>query len=531
MKLLIRNGTLVDGTGAPGVGADLAVSGSRIEAMGAIDPAGFDRIIDARGKIVCPGFIDTHSHSDLQILLDPRVAPKIHQGITTEILGQDGIAMAPLPLKYIEAWRKNLAGLSGESDAIDWTYGTTAGYLELIEKRGLAPNAGYLVPHGNVRMEAMGLANKKASSRDLAAMRAVLTREMDAGALGLSTGLIYIPCAYADTHELIELCRVVARRDGVFVIHQRSEADKIIPSMEEVIRIGRESGVKVHFSHMKVCGKNNWDKLPVIFEMLDSAARNGVRISFDQYPYVAGSTMLSAILPPWAHDGGTDRLLERLASPAQRALIIQEIKAEGGDWDNFVSFAGVSGIFITSTKTDRNRSFIGKSLVEIAEITGKDPLEAALDLLLEEENAVGMVDFYGQEDHVTAFLQRPEQNVCTDGLLGGKPHPRVYGAFPRVISEYVKKRPILTMETAIHKMTGKPAEVFHLDDRGILKPGNRADILLFDPETICDRGTYAVPDQFPDGISMVMVNGSIVLENGRPTGNLPGRVLRMNPRA
>jgi N-acyl-D-amino-acid deacylase len=531
MHLLIKNGILVDGTGAPGIKADIAVSGTRIEAMGLLDPEGFDQIIDARGKVVCPGFIDTHSHSDLQILIDPQVPPKICQGITTEILGQDGIAMAPLPLKYIESWRKNLAGLSGETDAIDWTFETTAGYLKLMEKKGIAPNVGYLVPHGNVRMEAMGLENKKADSKDLEAMKAVLNREMDAGALGMSTGLIYIPCAYADTRELIELCKVVAQRNGVFVIHQRSEADGVIPSMEEVIRIGLESGVKIHFSHMKVCGKNNWDKLDTIFEMLDDAAKKGVCISFDQYPYVAGSTMLGAILPPWAHDGGTEKLLERLADPAQRAAIIREIQSENADWDNFVSFAGLPGIFITSTKTDKNKSFIGKNLVELGEMTGKDPFEAVLDLLLEEENAVGMVDFYGKEEHVIEFLCRPEQNVCTDGLLGGKPHPRVYGAFPRIISEYVKKRPVLTLEQAIHKMTGKPASVFNFTDRGILKKGHRADILMFDPETICDLGTYEVPDQFPDGICMVMVNGSIVLDNKKLTGNLPGRVLKMNQSA
>ncbi len=534
MKLLIKNGIIMDGTGTPGVKADLAVSGTRIEAMGtmgAIDSAGFDRIIDAGGKVVCPGFIDTHSHSDLQILLDPLVPPKIHQGITTEILGQDGIAMAPLPLDYIEVWRKNLAGLNGETDEIDWTYETTAGYLDILEKQGHAPNVGYLVPHGNVRMEAMGLGSKTATSRDIKAMKKVLNREMDAGALGLSTGLIYIPCAYADTRELIELCKVVAERDGVFVIHQRSEADGIIFSMEEVIRIGRESGVKVHFSHMKMCGKNNWEKLPVIFKMLDAAAKEGLSISFDQYPYVAGSTMLGAILPPWAHDGGTDRLLERLTTPDLREAIIEDIKSVEGDWDNFISFAGLAGIFITSTRTDKNKCFIGKNLVEIGKMTGKDPYEAVLDLLVEEENAVGMVDFYGTEEHVMEFIRRPEQNVCTDGLLGGKPHPRVYGAFPRVISEYVKKRPVLSMETAVHKMTGKPAGVFNLEDRGILKKGNLADILVFDPETICDRGTYEDPDQFPDGIFLVMVNGSIILENGKPTGRLPGRVLRNNQQA
>ena len=526
MQLLIKNGTLVDGSGAAPVKGDIAVDGRQISAVGHLDGADAHRVLDAKGKVVCPGFIDTHSHSDLQILMDPWVPAKIRQGITTEIFGQDGISMAPLPLEYIRPWQKNLAGLEGESDTIDWTFKTTGGYLEMMETRGLAPNAGYLVPHGNVRMEAMGLENKKAGDRDIEMMKSVLEREMDAGALGMSTGLIYIPCAYADTRELIELCRVLARRDGVFVIHQRSEADLIIPSMEEVIRIGVESGVKVHFSHMKVCGKKNWDKLPRIFDMLDAAARQGVRISYDQYPYVAGSTMLGAILPPWAHDGGCDRLLERLQDTEQRKAIIRDIRSDDGDWDNFVSFAGLSGIFITSTKTEKNKGFIGKNLVELGEIRGQDPYDAVLDLLYEEENAVGMVDFYGKEEHVIEFLKRPEQNVCTDGLLGGKPHPRVYGAFPRVIAEYVRKNPVLPLETAVHKMTGKPADVFRLKDRGILKKGNFADIVMFDPETICDRGSYETPDRYPAGIDMVMVNGSIVFENEKQNRDLPGRVIK-----
>jgi N-acyl-D-amino-acid deacylase len=526
MDIIIKNGIVVDGTGRKRTAADVGICKERIVAIGELDARGTPKIIDARGGVICPGFIDTHSHSDLALLVDPFVPAKIRQGITTEILGQDGIAMAPLPISYITSWRKNLVGLSGDSDDIDWTYETTRGYLNLMAKSGLAPNAGYLVPHGNVRMEAMGLADRTAGKKDLKAMVAILEREMDAGAFGLSTGLIYIPCAYADTRELIELCRVVARRNGVFVIHQRSEADGILPSMEEVFRIGRESGVKIHFSHMKVCGRKNWDKLPRIFEMLDQAAKEGISVSFDQYPYVAGSTMLGAILPPWAHDGGTERLLERLRDKALRRDMIRDIQADTGDWDNFVAFAGLDGIFITSIRTSENRQFIGKNLIQLGKITGKDPYEAVLDLLLEEENAVGMLDFYGKEDHLIQFLKRPEMNVCTDGLLGGKPHPRVFGAFPRILSQYVRQEKILTLEQAVHKMTGKPAEVFAIGDRGILKPGNFADIVVFDPDTICDRGTYQEPDQFPDGISHVMVNGRLVLEDGHQNRSLPGKVLR-----
>jgi len=257
MKILIQDGTVVDGTGSKGFIGSIAIENDRITAVGAISPEGFDQVIHATGMVVSPGFIDTHSHSDLQVLLDPYVLPKIRQGITTEILGQDGISMAPLPIQYISPWRKNLAGLDGDSDEIDWNYETTDGYLKMMEKNGVGLNESYLVPHGNIRMEAMGLDNRLPSEEEIQKMCEITRREMEAGAFGLSTGLIYMPCAYSESREIIEMCKVVAEYDGVFVVHQRSEADTILESMAEVINIGRESGVKVHFSHFKVCGRKN----------------------------------------------------------------------------------------------------------------------------------------------------------------------------------------------------------------------------------------------------------------------------------
>jgi N-acyl-D-amino-acid deacylase len=349
---------------------------------------------------------------------------------------------------------------------------------------------------------------------------------MQTGAFGLSTGLIYMPCAYAETSELIELCKVVAEFDGVFVVHQRSEADTILASMQEVIDIGRKSGVKIHFSHFKVCGRKNWPLIDRVLELLDKAAAEGIRTSFDQYPYVAGSTMLGVILPPWAHDGGTDRLLERLQSRELRERMIHDIEQGIPGWDNFVDFAGVDQIFVTSVKTEANRDLVGKSLQQIGDLRGVSPLEAAFDLLLAEENAVGMVDFYGLEEHVVRFLTRPEQNVCTDGLLGGKPHPRVYGSFPRVLGKYVREQNALTLEDAIRKMTSKPAEVFGFERRGLLKVGNYADIVIFNPNTVIDKGTFVDPIQFPQGIEHVFVNGRAVLSAGTYSRDLPGRVLR-----
>lgn len=526
MKTLIKNGIIIDGSGKKRFSGNILIQDGRIAAIGDFNGEVSDRIIDAQGLVVSPGFIDTHSHSDLKILEDPFIMPKVVQGITCEVLGQDGIAMAPLPLEHISTWKKNLAGLAGSSDTIDWEYKTTDGYLSLLEQTGIGLNVSCLAPHGNIRMEAMGLENREPTVYELEKMKDILKRELEAGAIGLSTGLIYIPCAYAKTEELIELCKVAQEYDRVFVIHQRSEADSILDSMQEVIRIGRETGVKIHFSHFKVCGKKNWSKIEKVIKMLEKAHWEGIRISFDQYPYVAGSTMLGAILPPWVHDGGTEKMIERLKKLDLRKKIIDDIEKGIPGWDNFVDFAGLDQIYITSVKTEKNIDLIGRNLVEIGKIKSKSPYDAAFDLLCEEENAVGMVDFYGLEDHVIRFLKLPEQNVCTDGLLGGKPHPRAYGTFPRVLGRYVREKKALTLEEAISKMTSKPAEVFNLKGRGTLVPGNYADIVIFDPETIIDKGTYTHPDQYPEGIEYVIINGDVAVEKGTHKNITNGRVIR-----
>ncbi len=526
MKTLIKNGTIVDGTGLPSFKGDILIENDKMSVIGTVEDKNLDMVIDASGLVVAPGFIDTHSHSDLQLLIDPYVEPKVRQGVTTEVLGQDGISMAPLPTKYISSWRKNLAGLDGDSDKIDWGYENTSGYLNLLEKTGIGLNESYLVPHGNIRMEAMGLGSLPANNTDLENMQKILRREMEAGAYGLSTGLIYMPCAYSETRELVELCKVVAEYDGIFVIHQRSEADAILASMEEVIRIGKESGVKIHFSHFKVCDKKNWTKIDQVLELLEKAEAEGIRVSFDQYPYVAGSTMLGVILPPWVHDGGTDTLIKRLEDPQLREKMIWDIEHGVPGWDNFIDFAGLDQIFVTSIKTEANKDLVGKSLIEIGTLRGKDPYQATFDLLHDEENAVGMVDFYGTEEHVIRFMRRPEQNVCTDGLLGGKPHPRVYGSFPRVLGRYVREKGALTMEEAIRKMTSKPAETFGLKGRGRLQSGYYADIVIFNPETVIDKSTFGDPIQYPEGIEYVLINGQLVVERGIYHQILAGKVLK-----
>lgn len=526
MRTLIKHGLIVDGNKTPAYEGDILIENEKILKISQDLNEEADKVIDAKGRVICPGFIDTHSHSDLVILVNPYNEVKIRQGITTEVLGQDGISMAPLPQEHISSWRKNLAGLDGESDEIDWKYETTENYLKMMDYNGVGLNETYLVPHGNVRMEAMGLEDRPATKEEIQKMCEITERELKAGAIGLSTGLIYIPCAYSLTEEIIEMCKVVAKYDGVFVVHQRSEADTILTSMEEIIEIGKQSGVKVHFSHFKVCGKANWKYIPQVIELLEKAEKEGIRVSFDQYPYAAGSTMLGVVLPPWAHSGGTDKLIERLSDENERAKMKKDIANGIEGWDNFIEFAGIDQIFVTSVKTEKNKDTIGKNLLEIGKMRGKDPLDATFDLLKEEENAVGMVDFYGLEEHIIRFMKRDEQNVCTDGLLAGKPHPRAYGSFPKILGRYVRELNVLTIEEAVYKMTKKAATSFSIKDRGELKEGYFADIVIFDKDTVSGCDDFINSMQYPTGIDYVIINGNCVVEEGKYNKIKAGKVLK-----
>lgn len=526
MRTLIKHGLIVDGNKTPAYEGDILIENEKILKISQDLNEEADKVIDAKGRVICPGFIDTHSHSDLVILVNPYNEVKIRQGITTEVLGQDGISMAPLPQEHISSWRKNLAGLDGESDEIDWKYETTENYLKMMDDNGVGLNETYLVPHGNVRMEAMGLEDRPATKEEIQKMCEITERELKAGAIGLSTGLIYIPCAYSLTEEIIEMCKVVAKYDGVFVVHQRSEADTILTSMEEIIEIEKQSGVKVHFSHFKVCGKANWKYIPQVIELLEKAEKEGIRVSFDQYPYAAGSTMLGVVLPPWAHSGGTDKLIERLSDENERAKMKKDIANGIEGWDNFIEFAGIDQIFVTSVKTEKNKDVIGKSLLEIGKMRGKDPLDATFDLLKEEENAVGMVDFYGLEEHIIGFMKRDEQNVCTDGLLAGKPHPRAYGSFPKILGRYVRELNVLTIEEAVYKMTKKAATSFSIRDRGELKEGYFADIVIFDKDTVSGCDDFINSMQYPTGIDYVIINGNCVVEEGKYNKIKAGKVLK-----
>ncbi|MGI8316890.1 N-acyl-D-amino-acid deacylase family protein [Halobacillus mangrovi] len=524
--LLITNGKVIDGTGSPWYYGDIAIKDGKIARIGKLNNIEAREVIDVDHKVVSPGFIDMHTHSDLVILDEPLIEAKVRQGITTDLLGQDGIAAAPLPDNYVSPWRKNLAGLDG-TPPIEWDWNTVQDYLDKIERNEPSYNIATLAPHGNIRMKVMGLENRPATSEEIKRMQEVLRRSLNEGAVGLSTGLIYPPCCFAEMDELEALCQVIAEYGVPLVIHQRSEGDEILESMQELIDMMKRCGAHLHFSHLKNCGKDNWHKTPDVLAKIDQARSDGLEVTFDQYPYTAGSTMLSAILPPWAHDGGTEKMLERLEDSQLRKRIVEEMANALKGWDSMSKWAGWNGIVITSVNSPENHSFVGKTIEQIGAMKGRhDYAELALDLILEEKNAVGMIDFVMDEESVKMILAHPSGTIGSDGLLGGEPHPRAYGSFPRILGKYVREENVLPLEDMIRRMTSQPARIIGLQDRGVLREGMAADIVVFDPDLIIDQATYESPRQFNRGIQRVIVNGQVIIDEERAYRKPAGHVFR-----
>ena len=522
--LVLKNGLIVDGTGAPAFLGDVAVESDRIAAVGG-DLAG-TREIDCSGHLVTPGFIDTHSHSDIAVLAQPGLPMKVRQGITLEVFGQDGISVAPVRPEDQATWKQKLSGLLGDF-GVEWDWGTVAGYLNRVREAQPAQDVAYLAPHGALRQYVMGGEAKRATPEQLTHMQALLQQALSEGACGLSTGLIYPPCCYADTAELVALGRVLAEVGRPLVVHMRSESDEVGQALEEMLTVARESGCAVHISHIKLAGRDNWPRVQEMIETIELARLEGLIITADQYPYAAGSTMLGAILPPWAHDGGTEATLERLADADQRQRMCNQMgDPRPAEWDNFWKWSGPEGIMIADIPSGRHPGWLGKRLSEVAAELQKDAYDAAFDLLLEERMGVAMVSFSQDEGVVDRFMQLPFVNLCTDGLLGGRPHPRAYGSFPRVLARYVRERGVLTVEQAVRKMTYRAARAFRLGDVGVLQEGFRANAVVLDPEAVGDRATFEDPIQFPVGIRHVMVGGELVLEDGEETGARPGQVVR-----
>jgi N-acyl-D-amino-acid deacylase len=528
--IIVRGGRVLDGAGNPWFLADVGIHGDRIEAVGSLNGADAARIIDAAGLMVAPGFIDTHTHSDLMVFVDPRLEPKVRQGITTDLLCQDGVSAAPTRRRDAPSWRKYLAGLDGDP-AMDWPWERFDEYLQAIDQVKPGINMAALVPQGNIRQWVLGLENRAPTARELDQMKGLIGECMEAGAFGMSIGLIYLPCVFADRSELVAQFKVVAKHRGIMVIHMRNEADYWLEAIDETIEIAERAEVGLLISHFKAVGQQNWAKMDAALEKLERARDRGIDVAFDQYPYTAGSTILSAILPPWAVEGGTPAMMRRLQTRADRERMQREFSTglppEAGGWDNIVRCAGWDGIFITSVAGDGNRWCEGKSLVEIAATIGKEPADAAFDLLLAEGGAVGMIDFIASEECVKKALTHDLQMVCTDGLLlGSCPHPRSYGAFPRMLGKYVREERALSLQQAIRHMTSMPAARLGLTDRGLIRPGMRADITVFDADTVGERGTYLEPRQYPAGIPYVLVGGQVTVDQGEHTGVRAGEVLR-----
>lgn len=523
LDLVLRGGTVFDGSGKEGVRADVGIQGEWIREMGDLSRTAARRVLDCAGLSVAPGFIDMHSHSDLDLLVDPQSSPKVRMGVTLEVLGQDGISVAPMRPENVGQVRAQLDALLGDHP-ITWRWQRVGEYLRLLHRRTTV-NVAYLVPHGALRWWVMGFEARPATAEELDAMCALLRESIQEGAVGISTGLIYPPCVYAAWEELVALATTAARARGFWVVHIRNEGDRSEEALREMVDLARASGCPLHVSHFKVSGRENFPKADALAGLLEQAIREGIEVSCDQYPYTAGCTVLGACLPPWAHDGGASQTLQRLRNPADRARMREEIEGPPrGMWQSMVLAATYDGIVISTVGSTRNQALVGKSLAEIARLRQAEPCEVLFDLLLEEQMKVAMIVHSQSEEVVEKYMRLPFHTVGTDGIRGAKPHPRLYGTFPRVLGRYVRERRILTWPEAIRRMTGAPARRLGLRDQGLIRVGMRGSITVFDPERIIDRATYEEPTRDPEGIRYVLVNGQIALEDGIETGVLAGRV-------
>jgi N-acyl-D-amino-acid deacylase len=526
--VIIKNGKVIDGAGNPWFKADVGIDGQIISAIGRLSAEEASKIIDADGLVVSPGFIDMHSHSDFELLVNPKAESKIRQGITTEVIGNCGESAAPLNDLMKAETRKTDSLIEEAELQLDWS--TMKDYLSRLGRQGVAVNVVPLVGHGNLRACTMGFVDRSPTKTELEEMKKRLAQAMEEGAFGMSTGLIYPPGCYAETDELIELSRVVASYGGIYTSHIRDEGDKMLESVKEAIEIGEEAGIPVEISHHKSEGKANWGKVKESLKMIEEVRDRGIDVTCDVYPYVAASTGLSAELPHWAHEGGTEKLVQRLTDAETRARLIRELREESPDQ---ASMLEVDIWDVTQIARCKNHPDLeGKTVSEIAQTKHMDAFELVFDLLIDDA-AISVVCFLMCEDDVCTVLRHPVSMIGTDGwavapygVLGkGMPHPRSYGTFPRVLGKYVREERILMLENAIRKMTSLPAQKLGLRDRGIIREGMRADITIFNPETITDRATYQNPHQYPDGVEYVIVNGKIAVGERGHTGVLAGRVM------
>jgi N-acyl-D-amino-acid deacylase len=528
--LLIQRAQVVDGSGAPSFVADIALRGDTIVQVGQMTAPEARVCIDGTGLTVGPGFIDLHTHSDYTLLVNPLAESKVHQGVTTEVIGNCGTSPAPLGDEAYPIIRSRMA----QQYQLEVGWRTLAEYLERVATCGSAVNVVPLVGHGTIRSAVMGYAQRQPTASELAQMKALIADAMAAGAFGLSTGLVYAPGCYADSDEIVGLARVVGQAGGMYFSHIRGESDTVVEAAQEAISVGERAAVAVQISHLKTAGRANWEKTPALLDLLDHANARGLDVTGDMYPYTAGATSLGALLPPWVHEGGLANLLPRLRDQRVRARIRQDIEQGLDGWWNPAGAAGWAGVQIS--RAPNHRAYQGMRLSDVAALRQQEPLEAALDILLAEEGNAGVVLFMMGEAQVRMILQRSRVMIGSDagatapyGVLGrSHPHPRAYGTFPRVLGTYVRELGVLSLEEAIHRMTGLTAWRLGLTDRGLLRPGYKADLVIFDARHVADQATYDSPHTYPTGIQGVIVNGQFVLRDGQRLPVLPGRVLLRN---
>jgi len=526
--VLLRGCEVIDGTGAARFRADAAVSAGRIAGVG--DDAGTRvgpgaRVIDASGLVLAPGFIDMHAHSDLAVLTDEQHLAKTTQGVTLEVLGQDGLSYAPNDERTLKQLRRQLAGWNGDPEGLAWDWTTVGEYLDRID-RGSAVNAAYLVPQGTLRILCVGNDDRAASAAELDAMRELLAEGLRQGALGMSSGLTYTPGMYADTAELVELCRVVAEYGGYYSPHHRSYGAGALEAYEEMIGVAELSGCPVHLTHATLNYPVNRGKAQQLLDLVDAAIARGVDVTLDTYPYLPGSTTLAALLPSWAASGGPDALAARLRDPRARAQMTSDLEVTGSDGCNGVPVDWET-IQISGVRDAANGAAVGLSVAEAARRGGRVPAEFCFDLLLADDLGPQCLMHVGNEENVRAIMRHPAHLVGSDGLLAGeRPHPRAYGAFARYLARYVREEGNLTLEECVAKMTGRAARRLGLEDRGRVAEGLVADLVIFDAETVEDRSNFSEPRRTAAGIAYVLVNGEIAVDGGVRTQALAGRAVR-----
>jgi N-acyl-D-amino-acid deacylase len=527
--LIVENGRIVDGTGSPWMAGDVGIRGGRIAAVGHLGGASAVRRIDAAGRVVAPGFIDMLGQSELTILVEPRLPSKIFQGITTEVTGEGGSA-APLDDALVAA---DLVGYQHLGIRPDWR--TLGEYFARLERQKIGINLATYVGATQVRRMILGDADRAPSPPELDRMRALVAQAMEDGAMGLSTSLQYAPAPYAKTAELVALAAESARRGGIYATHMRSEGDAILPAIDEALAIARQAKTAVEIWHLKAAGKKNWGRMPEIVAKIEAARRQGLDVTADTYAYPAWFNSFSAFIPPWAHDGGDAKLIERLRDPATRARIRHDLEHPDGTWDDeWQEVPGPEAILISVVQNPKLRPLQGKTLAQVAKLWNKDPFDALCDLLIADCAFTEVAVFGMSEPDVALALEQPwvsidndSQGTAPDGVLGREhPHPRAYGTFPRILRKYVREEGKLRLEEAIRKFSALPAARLGLADRGVLKAGMWADLVVFDPATIRDLATFENPNQLAVGMDYVLVNGVPVIDGGKATGALPGKVLR-----